>query len=114
MRVADGVKHRFSAWAASRAASVKGCRFTVQQGQEMLDKSDLPALIDDPRALPSPEEMDGAHRAWREQIINIAHTQGLTFTDGVAAKLISIYMKAAFVCGGHHTQPECLRPASSN
>ena len=30
-------KHRFACWAASRAASVKGNRFTVQQGRLILD-----------------------------------------------------------------------------
>ena len=30
-------KHRFSAWAASRAASVIGCRFSVEDGQEILE-----------------------------------------------------------------------------
>ena len=28
--------------------------------------------------------------------------QKLNFTHGVAAKLINIYLKAGFVCGGHH------------
>ena len=29
-------------------------------------------------------------------------TEGLHFTHGVAAKLINVYFKAGFVCGGHH------------
>ena len=29
-------KHRFASWAAGRAANVKGCRFTVEQGKKLL------------------------------------------------------------------------------
>jgi hypothetical protein len=99
-------KHRFAAWAASRAASVKGCRFKVERGKAILDRSTLRHLIDDPVALPPPSQIDTAHRAWREQIIEIAQAEGCTFTHGVAAKLINIYLKAAFVCGGYHAHPK--------
>lgn len=30
-------RHRFAAWAASRAASVKGCRFSAEQGKAVLE-----------------------------------------------------------------------------
>jgi hypothetical protein len=98
-------KHRFAAWAASRAASVKGCRFKVERGKAILDQSGLPHLLDNPVSLPPPDQIDLAHRRWREEIIGIAGANGCTFTHGVAAKLINVYLKAAFVCGGHHTHP---------
>ena len=49
--------------------------------------------------------MDAAHRKWRELIIGAAASRGLVFTHGVAAKLLNVYLKSAFVCGGHHDHP---------
>ncbi len=95
-------KHRFSAWAASRAATVNGCRFTVEQGKAILEKAGMRNLISDPNDLPKPQDIDSAHRVWRNRVIDAAAELGLTFTHGVAAKLINIYLKAGFVCGGHH------------
>jgi hypothetical protein len=34
-------KHRFAAWAASRAANVNKCRFRVEQGKKILNCRDL-------------------------------------------------------------------------
>ena len=34
-------KHRFAAWAAVRAANVNGCRFTVEQGKDILEKAGM-------------------------------------------------------------------------
>ncbi len=96
-------KHRFSAWSAARAASVKDCRFSVQQAKEILEKADLKQLLADPNKLPSPQETDTKHEEWRNRVIEVAGE--LNFTHGVAAKLINIYLKAGFVCGGHHDHP---------
>jgi hypothetical protein len=98
-------RHRFAAWAAASAASVMGCRFSVQQGRAILEQAGIGALIETPAALPAPSEMDAAHRKWRELIIEAAASRGLVFTHGVAAKLLNVYLKSAFVCGGHHEHP---------
>lgn len=95
-------KHRFSAWAAGRAASVNGCRFSVKQAKAILESAHMNQLLGDPNNLPMPQEIDNIHRVWRNNIIDAAEIQGLTFTHGIAAKLINIYLKAGFVCGGHH------------
>lgn len=95
-------KHRFSAWAAGRAANVNGCRFSVEQARAILEAAHLNQLLSSPDNLPVPQEIDNSHREWRGNIIVAAQDQGLTFTHGVAAKLINIYLKASFVCGGHH------------
>lgn len=95
-------KHRFSAWAAGRAASVNGCRFSVEKAKEILEASGLNQLLADPNNLPLPQDADARHREWRNSVIEAANNFGLTFTHGVAAKLINIYLKAGFVCGGHH------------
>lgn len=56
--------------------------------------------------------MDNTHREWRINVINEAKNIGLSFTHGVAAKLINIYLKAGFVCGGHelHANVQALHP----
>lgn len=95
-------KHRFSAWAAGRAANVNGCRFSVEQAKAILEAAGLHQLLADPNDLPLPEDTDNRHREWRNNVIEAAHNLGLTFTHGVAAKLINIYLKAGFVCGGYH------------
>ncbi|MCH7727559.1 MAG: hypothetical protein IH991_13900 [Planctomycetes bacterium] len=99
-------RHRFAAWAAARAASTSLlCRFSVEQGRQVLEDAGLAqvASIDN---LPQPNKFDAQHRRWRERVIRSAkkHHQ-LPFTHGVAAKLINIYFKSIFVCGGLHEDP---------
>jgi hypothetical protein len=95
-------KHRFAAWAAGTAASIKGCRFSVEQGKAILETAKLNQLLAGPNNLPLPEETDIKHREWRRSVIGAAKEHELLFTHGVAAKLINIYLKASFVCGGYH------------
>lgn len=105
-------KHRFSAWAAGRAANVNGCRFSVEQARTILEGANLKQLLAGPEQLPDPLKIDDTHREWRKAVIGTAKIQGLDFTHGVAAKLINIYLKAGFVCGGHDTDPrvQALHP----
>lgn len=107
-------KHRFSAWAAGRAASVKDNRFTVQMAEAILTRAKLHHLLIGPDALPEPHHIDPTHRNWRMDVIAAAAAVGHRgeFTHGVAAKLINVYLKAAFVCGGFETDPrvEALHP----
>jgi len=95
-------QHLFAAWAASRAASVKGCRFKVEQGRSILETSGFNPELCLPGQLPAPQEVDSWHREKRQSVIDSAIALGLTLTHGVAAKLINIYLKSLFVCGGHH------------
>jgi hypothetical protein len=93
--------HNFSAWAASRAASVVGCRFRVEQGRALFESIGLGPALDDPEKLPEPHLVDTVHRNWRQKIIKQAQKRGIVMTHGVAAKLINVYLKSRFVCGGH-------------
>jgi len=95
-------QHRFAAWAASRAASVKGCRFSVEQGRAILEACGFDANFSTPEQLPPPDRVDQQHRLWRGEAIRAAESQALAFTHGVAGKLINIYLKSRFVCGGHY------------
>lgn len=98
----DVHKHRFAAWAAGSAASVKGCRFPVEKGKALLEAAGFQQLLASPENLPLPHETDIIHRGWRDKIIKAAQKHELTFTHGVAVKLINLYLKAGFVCGGYH------------
>ena len=108
----DDHRHRFAAWAASRAASVVGCRFTVKQGVKMLTESGLRVVLAGPDSLPTPDRIDAEHRVWRGSVIAAGETQSLKLSHGVAARLINVYLKAAFVCGGHadHERVCALHP----
>jgi hypothetical protein len=96
-------KHRFSAWAASRAASVTNCRFDVETGKKFIEACHLNRFVDDPSSLPEPQELDTQHREWRKNIINEGERIGFKISHGIAAKLINMYFKSALVCGGFHT-----------
>jgi hypothetical protein len=97
-------KHRFASWAAGSAASVKGCRFKVEQGKKILEETNLNKIARHIDNLPVSEEFDRYHREWRKNIINEAkkhkgkNGEFLQFTHGVAAKLINVYLKSIFVC----------------
>jgi len=106
-------KHRFSSWAASRAASTITCRFNVRTGKRIIEATGLHLLLADPGLLPSPVEIDDVHRQWCTVAVQAAVEHGLRdFGHGVAAKLINVYLKGTFVCGGHesHENVEALHP----
>lgn len=106
-------QHRFAAWAAATAASAsKLCRFSVHQGVAILEASGFTAALSTPAQLPAPAELDQRHHAWRMNVITAALRNQLQFTHGVAAKLINVYLKGRFVCGGHHLHPhvQALHP----
>ena len=103
-------KHRFAAWAASRAA-FRGMSVTVELGRGLLESCGL-AEVSNPEQLPAPESFDGKHRQWRSAVVDAAKAQGISFTHGVAAKLINVYLKSRFVCGGYyaHERVRTLHP----
>lgn len=104
--------HRFGAWAASRAASVSGCRFTVQEGRGFIERAGLQRLVLAPDALPEPGAFDDEHRRWRREIVGADVRSGLVVTHGVAAKLINVYLKAAVLPAstGIEAQVAALHP----
>lgn len=100
-------RHRYATWAASRAASTKTCRFTVQQGKNIIEAVGLHDLLADPARLPEPAGMDSEHQRWRESAIKAAQSLNLEgFGHGSAAKLINVYCKGAFVCAGYEMHPK--------
>lgn len=100
-------KHRYAAWAASSAANTKTCRFAVAKGKRIIEDIGLHHLHADPNQLPEPGDLDRQHRQWREDAQFSAASLGLDgFTHGIAAKLINMYLKGVFVCGGHEAHPK--------
>lgn len=99
-------KHRFASWAAGRAANVKGCRFTVEQGKKIIEDAKLYEVATSIDNLPNHSEFDTSHRRWRWGVITAANNLQISFTHGVAAKLINIYFKSIFVCGDQHDHPK--------
>ncbi|MCJ2063384.1 hypothetical protein MKK63_11755 [Methylobacterium sp. J-088] len=97
-------RHRFAAWAAGRAAGTKGCRFAVEEGRGLIEGTDIPLYAADRQGAPeTPEDFDGRHRLWREQMVAQAQAKRIggangCFTHGVAAKLINIYLKLTVIC----------------
>jgi hypothetical protein len=93
-------QHRYAAWAASRGASTKNCRFTVETGKLLLEDCDF----DRDFRLPPASQFDDAHRKWRQALIK--KSKRSSFTHGVAAKLINLYLKARFVFAGSENTPQ--------
>lgn len=98
--------HRFAAWAAATGASASPkCRFRVEDGKAILEAAGLDAGLCRPSQLPKPGQIDRVHARWRARVIAEAKKRKLKFTHGIAAKLINLYLKARFTCGGHSDHP---------
>jgi len=97
--------HLFATWTAGRAASVKGGRFSVAQGRDILEACGFVSALSSPDQLPQPSAIDSDHRLWRGLAADYAENLGLRMTHGIAAKLINVYLKSRFVSAGHHFHP---------
>jgi hypothetical protein len=107
-------RHVFAAWVAGRAATGReeGSEgFDVKNGRRWLEAVGFTESLDSPASLPSPNKIDEAHRGWRSCVIVASHEdrtlkgEPTSVTHGQAAKLINVYLKTRFVCGGHHDHP---------
>ena len=93
--------HRLAAWAASRSASIKSFPLEVADGRAILEASGFdPEFNVDRLPAADDQSIDVAHAVWRKKVIAEAKKQGLGFTHGIAARLINVYLKVRFVCGG--------------
>ena len=101
------IQHRFAAWAAASAARVSPkCRFKVKFGVEILERLGFGPGYGDPAKLPLPSRFDDQHRRWREKAVRLAKARRIKMSHGVAAKLINVYLKSRFICGGHADHPK--------
>jgi len=100
--------HRFAAWGAARAASTSPlCRFKVSDGVKALEAAGFTQTfgVDE---LPIPAQFNKLHKKWRNDIINLFPEKNKKLTHGVAAKLINVYLKARFICGGYYDNSKVM------
>jgi len=71
----------------------------------LLDRKLFRDLGSHPSRLPKVQGIDAGHRRWRKSIKAQAGTHGVSISDGVAAKIINVYLKSRLVCGGYHNHP---------
>ena len=103
--------HRFAVWTAGTAARTKGNRFKVKHAKEILEAAGFDARFLT-RNLPKAAIMDQEHDQWRDSVIAAAGQRGFNFTHGIAAKLINVYLKTAFVSlkGAKQDSVDSLHP----
>jgi hypothetical protein len=90
--------HRFASWAASTGARQGNHRLKGEAGLKIIEGAGLDEVLKGgTKSLPDKNCADKWHREWRKKIVRNARIQGLTFSHGVAAKLINVYLKAGFV-----------------
>ena len=101
--------HRFACWSASRASSVTGRRFPVSEGARWIVHAGLDE-VRTPDELPSVENFDAKHRAWRASIIGASGINDMR--DGQAAKLINVYLKSRLInpVWANHRRVAVLHP----
>lgn len=98
--------HRFAAWAAATGSSASPkCRFRVADGKTILEAAGFDAGLCRPSQLPKPSQIDRVHAEWCRRVMAEARKRILKFTHGIAAKLINLYLKARFTCGGYADHP---------
>lgn len=96
-------RHRFAVWCAATAArSSNKCRFKVEEGSRIIEKSSLKKLRLGWHELKEPKEFDQWHRETRKEIVRTAqgvlgNDYACNFTHGIAAKLINCYLKSMFL-----------------
>ena len=101
------IQHQFAAWAAATAGSASPkCRFSTADGIGILEAIGFKPAYGKPERLPHPAAFDKAHRRWREKAIREAKRRRIAISHGVAAKLINVYLKSRFICGGHADHPK--------
>jgi hypothetical protein len=90
-------RHRFSVWAAARAAQRKLKGGTVGVLGEALDQSGVVAFA---RAKNGPFDQrafDEAHRAWCRSSVEYLASRDVNASFGRAAKLVAIYLKSMVI-----------------
>jgi len=98
--------HRFAAWTASSAAmrganhngTGRGNGLNTARGLAIITTANLRGVLSDPKRWLD-GDIDAQHRVWRGAVKSAAKTLCplANFSDGVAAKLINVYLKAGLV-----------------
>jgi hypothetical protein len=93
-------RHRFSVWAAARAAQ-RGFRASVSILREAVENCGVVRFLKASGAAPINEtNFEQFHRAWCISIVSFLEEKGVPdVTYGRAAKLIAVYLKSMVVLG---------------
>lgn len=91
-------RHRFSAWAAARAAQVRS-GITVRDPVQALEKCGIVEFLKDHESLQLGQaQFNDLHRTWCKSVMSSFVTNGNThITFGRAAKLIAVHLKSMVV-----------------
>ena len=90
-------RHRFSVWAAARAAQRKLKGATVDLLRDALEHSGVVAFITAPPSYLDQQLFDERHRAWCQSIVDYLASRGVPASFGRAAKLIAAYLKVTVI-----------------
>lgn len=92
-------RHRFYSWAACRAAQAGSAKAKRNEFLVALDKSGVVEYINHPpHPSQSQEDFDATYFQWVDNVVVfIKDNYNKAIPFGVAAKLISIYLKGAYV-----------------
>ncbi len=90
-------RHKFAAWTASAAARRGISRFSGLNGLKIIEDSGLSKISRGWDILRPENEFDKWHKLQRSEVIKIARKLDISLTDGLAAKLINVYLKSLFL-----------------
>ena len=92
-------RHRFSVWAAARAAQRKWKGARVERLRGAVEASGLVTYChENTKADIDKPTFDALHAEWCCQIIRNLEDNGIECTFGRAAKLVAVYLKSMVVC----------------
>jgi hypothetical protein len=107
MSVTFKIQQRFAGWAAATGASASPiCRFKVADGIAILESVGFTKDNLSTSSLPSPKNFNVKHRTWRNAAVLAAKKRRIKMSHGVAAKLINLYLKSIYICGGRSNHPK--------
>lgn len=94
-------QHRLASWAAATAArSSPKCRFSASDAVKVINRLEVRSFVEDPNLVSgSSNHFDHLHRRVCRQAIDLwgkhvsVPSNASTFTFGVAAKLVNVYLK---------------------
>lgn len=92
-------RHRFSAWAAGRAAGRGSHSLTIKEATQLLDAAGVRKFVEvSCIEYTNDKKFDDVHLQWRETMVR-QKGQERPISHGGAAKIINVYLKSAFILG---------------
>jgi hypothetical protein len=94
-------RHRFSSWAAARAAQRGWASATTKNLMDSIENSGIVNFLHKDDAISTDEAMfKKQHKIWCRSIINFLNSRGVSkVTYGRVAKLVAVYLKSMVIIG---------------